>query len=100
MQPRYIRERVSHTVYECMDESGVRLYVGMSITTNLENRIRSHMRKPWWPRVAHIETTEYFGRAVALFHEELRIKAEQPEGNYYHTLRAKKALPPIVPRNA
>jgi excinuclease UvrABC nuclease subunit len=89
MQPRHIRERVSHTVYELMDESGVRVYVGMSITSRLDARIATHKRKPWWPKVAHVETTELFGRSVALIHEARLIERHQPEGNYYHTLRAK-----------
>jgi hypothetical protein len=97
MQPRHIRETSWYVVYECVDAQGVRLYIGMSIESNFTQRLAAHRGKPWWPRVARVITTQVFSRSCALTIEAGMIEKHQPEGNFFHTERAKRApMPPIV----
>lgn len=84
MKPRYLRERLPHTVYVCYATDGTCLYVGMSITSNLRNRLYAHRNKEWWPEVARVATSEHYGRTVAMIEEAETIRELRPRGNIYH----------------
>lgn len=101
MQPRWKRETSWYVIYECVDSDDVRLYVGMSIKENFKNRLASHKNKPWWPRVAKVITSEIIGRQEALTWEAAKIETYQPEGNFYHTDRARRSkIPPTIRSDA
>lgn len=66
-------------VYRCFDEAGQLLYVGMSMSA--EGRMRNHVRKPWFSRVARVTVTPLMERRAALHYEHDAIVAERPLHN-------------------
>lgn len=66
-----------HTIYRIYDASGVLLYLGC--TVNVEQRLKAHRRKPWWPQVARVTTEGPFPGVIAgQSAEDAYIDAEKP----------------------
>lgn len=67
------------TVYQLLSQDEELLYVG--ITSNLEARMRTHRRRPWWDEVAEMVVRTYPTRTAALAVEEHLITTHWPLHN-------------------
>lgn len=69
------------------------VYVG--VTSNLRQRMGSHSRKWWWPRLVSVEFFEYPTRAEANIDERYFIAADRPVLNIQDQFQIRLPVPPV-----
>lgn len=76
-------ETKTHYVYECYAQDGTCLYVGCS--AQVGTRLQSHVTKPWWPEVTHVQLSRYEGYDAGHDAELERILSLNPVHNILTT---------------